>query len=265
MGHSHPTPHPQAVEGRPGLPPAHRMRLSAAIVLDRLAANPGGFKAGDSSPSAEILAPVWEYLKSQNLALEADGVYQLTPKGQTAHQQISRMRESYLTHFDIFALVNLEEGMFGSLEDVSQEGELDEDWVDLRVAVAEFKGVDPYTLVFCAMLSDPDFFAGDEWMEDLPADSFFYQELEAIVQSQLAAWELGIEPATDEKEESGEENMTGEEVLEFVIGQGAQINRERAADLPEGGTPPLVPPGEALLKYINDPKYVEPLWKEPWW
>ena len=152
----------------------------------------------------------------------------------------------------------------------------------LRVAVAGYKGVDPYRIVFLAMLSDEAFFQDREWKFDLALGSNFFTELGEIVSSQITIEELGYQT------EQGE-GVSGEAVIEDVILQGANVNRERwererAAQqtLPmdqddEGEGSPGEPddreemvympydPWQPMAMYAGSALFVEAMWLSAFW
>ena len=87
-----------------------------------------------------------------------------------------------------------------------------------RVAVAEHKGVDPYRVVFLAMLSAEAFFENPEWRFDLAVGSLC-DELETTVQDQISVEELGYE---DDKGA-----VSGEDVIADIIERGSALAQER--------------------------------------
>ena len=85
--------------------------------------------------------------------------------------------------------------------------------------MAEHKGIDPYRVVFLAMLSDESFFASKDWYFDLAMGTLF-DKLESITKEQIRIDELSYD------DEDGNEVM-GEEVVADVIEQGSQLAQER--------------------------------------
>ena len=134
--------------------------------------------------------------------------------------------------------------------------------------------VDPYRIVFLAMLSDEAFFGGREWKFDLALGSSLYQEMEDIVTSQITLPELAYET------ESGE-RIAAEAVVEDLILQGARANREFGArernwqqTLQDEGEPDSDNGGEivgaydplaAMSFYCDRAQYVEAMWLEDLW
>ncbi|MEZ7973398.1 MAG: hypothetical protein QMC48_00005, partial [SAR324 cluster bacterium] len=82
---------------------------------------------------------------------------------------------------------------------------------DLRVAVAEYKGIDPYRVVFLALMSTDNFYENPDWKFDLSLGTLF-DEMEQIVQDQLCVEDLSY------KDE--EEQVSGEDVIRDIIEQG---------------------------------------------
>ena len=77
-----------------------------------------------------------------------DDYYITNDKGLEIYQKFTEQQESYVSHFDIYAYVDLQEGVFADPQSDLLEGGR---WSDLRVAVAEYKGIDPYRVVFLSM------------------------------------------------------------------------------------------------------------------
>lgn len=207
---------------RKALTQDQKIKMAATILMDRLANDPKAFHASlIKDPNDHLLEPLFKHLTQQDLVkVGDDDFYALTPKGQEAYKKLVAQRQSYLAHFEIFSMVDLGEGVFADEDDVEYNLSLDDRWSDLRVAVAEHKGIDPYQMVFLAMLADEAFFASPDWKANLGVDSDFFKELEEIVHTQITVEELGY--TTEEGEE-----ISGKAVIEDVILQGAHINRER--------------------------------------
>ncbi len=147
--------------------------------------------------------------------LGEDDFFQTAEKGLEVYNHLLKQQESYLQHFEVYAYVDLQEGVFADPHNDLLEGDR---WYDLRVAAAEFKGIDPYRVVFLAMLAEGVFYENPEWKFDLGMGVLF-KDMESLVQEQLAVEELGYE------DEEGE--VTGEEVIADVIEQGSRIMHDR--------------------------------------
>ena len=251
-------------------------QFSALLLLDRLVIQPGAYHAGLLNDDDALLEENFRYLLAENLAqIGSDDFYQLAPAGRQAYQRMLQQQQSYLIQFDIFAGVDLAEGTFA---DPEKDYAGDPRWADLRVAVAEYKGIDPYRVVFLGLLAEGSFFNRAHWQFDLALGSNFYTEIEEIVASQISAEELGYESEEGER-------VSGEAVLEDVILQGAKqvardMEKERSMqsslfeEAPEGGengetggNSPFVSynPWPMLASYAYSAAFVDPLWLEPYW
>ena len=62
--------------------------------------------------------------------------YLPTSKGKEVYQNLVEQLEAYVMHFDVFAYVDLEEGIFGDPKTDLLEGD---HWSDLRVAYTCYK------------------------------------------------------------------------------------------------------------------------------
>ena len=273
---------------RPPLDDAQRQVFAALILLDRVVALPAAFHAALMEDRDDVfLEPVFRILQREDLVeVGEDDRFRATEKGLRAYAGLLERRQSYLAHFEIFARVNLAEGSFAEPDEPYE----DPRFSDLRVAVAEYKGIDPYRVVFLAMLSDEAFFRERDWKFDLALGSTFFREMEEIVSSQITMGGLGYDTEEGER-------ISGEDVLEDVILQGARWNRkfwarerERGgqqsllAGLPDAEPEPPAPGGDGgdggktpapagqpydplrtMAFYESSATYAEPIWFADFW
>ena len=164
----------------------------------------------------EGLESLLNFMESRGtLTVEEDNYYKATDKGHEVYQDLVKQLEAYVTHFEVYAYVDLEQGIFGDPETDLLEGDK---WSDLRVAVAEHKGIDPYRVVFLAMLSAETFYENPDWKFDLSMGTLF-QEMKQIVLEQLHLDDLGYS-------DSGGK-VSGEEVIRDIIEQGSELAAKR--------------------------------------
>ncbi len=160
----------------------------------------------------EGLESLLNFMESRGtLTVEEDNYYKATDKGHEVYQDLVKQLEAYVTHFEVYAYVDLEQGIFGDPETDLLEGDK---WSDLRVAVAEHKGIDPYRVVFLAMLSAETFYENPDWKFDLSMGTLF-QEMKQIVLEQLHVDDLGYSDS--------EGKVSGEEVIRDIIEQGSEL------------------------------------------
>ncbi|MBG55789.1 MAG: hypothetical protein CL935_01495 [Deltaproteobacteria bacterium] len=164
----------------------------------------------------EGLESLLNFMESRGtLTLDEENFYKVTDKGHKVYQDLVEQLEAYVTHFEVYAYVDLEQGIFGDPDTDLLEGEK---WLDLRVAVAEYKGIDPFRVVFLAMLSAETFYENPDWKFDLSMGTLF-QEVEQIVEEQLHVDDLSYEDS--------EGTFSGEEVIKNIIQQGAELVAKR--------------------------------------
>lgn len=157
--------------------------------------------------------------------IDEENNYSLTVNGLEKVENLLKRYEEYLSHFDVYCAVDTEEGYFAfdkifDLEDEDWEDFLaDERFVDLRIAVAWFKKINPADFVFLSFLKENRFDTGRSgWQFDL-LSGLLWEEVENIIDKAVDIEKLGY------TSEDGQE-ITGEMVLQDVITQGAKLNAE---------------------------------------
>ena len=164
----------------------------------------------------EGLESLLNFMESRDtLIVGEDNYYKVTDKGHEVYQDLVKQLEAYVSHFEVYAYVDLEQGIFGDPETDLLEGDK---WFDLRVAVAEYKGIEPYRVVFLAMLSAETFYENPDWKFDLSMDTLFL-EMEQIVQEQLHVDDLRYSDSEGE--------VSGEQVIQDIIQQGSELETKR--------------------------------------
>jgi len=164
----------------------------------------------------EGLESLLNFMESRGtLTVGEDNYYKATDKGHVVYQDLVKQLEAYVMHFEVYAYVDLEQGIFGDPETDLLEGDKTS---DLRVAVAEHKGIDPYRVVFLAMLSAETFYENPDWKFDLSMGTLF-QEIKQIVLEQLHVDDLGYG--------HNEDKVSGEEVIGDVIERGSELVAKR--------------------------------------
>ena len=244
---------------RKKLSPEQKQQFAALLVLDRLASKAARIHSAFMEKGEKHLEPHLDFLEDKGMVVrDEDYYYCPTEKGTILYQRLIQQRLSYVIHFDIYAYVDLGEGCFA---EKTKDFLGSDQWEDLRVAVAEFKGIDPYQMVFLAMMSDETFFETHDWKFDLAMGTLF-EEMEEIVLSQIREEELEYE------DEEG--LVLGREVLEDVIQQGAWLNQERyEAKIEDGENHPDgyygYDPRQTFGAYAGNALFIESIWHGPYW
>lgn len=154
--------------------------------------------------------------------------YTVTRKGELVWENWKARWWDFLTNYDVYAGVDLQEGSFAeedaNLEGVDDEGNLI--WEDLRVAVCLRKmqlaknegkktALNPFGITFLALLSQGRLEQSTEWQFDIAFDSIFWSEIENIVNSSVWPQELGYQ------------GVSWEEVIDDIIAQGMATAKQR--------------------------------------
>ncbi|MDX2471120.1 MAG: hypothetical protein QNL04_11150 [SAR324 cluster bacterium] len=170
------------------------------------------------------LEPLFIYMMSKDyIEIADDNLYHITPQGIEKLDNLKLRYEEYLSHFDIFSAVDLEEGTFA----FEKFFEMDEDewddyieqerFIDLRIAVAWFKKINPADFVFLNFLKEGFFDTNkDGWQFDL-LSGLTWEQVENVVDQAVQLEDLGF------KDDDGAW-ISGEVVIEDILTQGAKLN-----------------------------------------
>lgn len=215
------------------------------------------------------LEPILEFLmQKEYVTITSGDHYEPTPKGRELLDKFMARYTEFLKIFDIYCAVDLGEGCFAfadyyDMSDAEWNNFLnDERWEDLRVAVAEFKGMNPVEIVFMSFLKEGQFGnRGNGWQFDLLLGSI-WDEILDICNSALTADDLSYE------DDDG--FVSGEAVMEDVIAQGAELNHDlhkRGEEIErennehhsyDNNDEYVVE--EVVYESYYDPFYISPLW-----
>ena len=192
-----------------------KLEFAGLLIMHRIVSEGERIHSSFMESNDRLVEPYLDALEDKGLVqLGSEYYYEPTEKGKQFYQKLIDQRLAYAQHFRIYERVDLETGTFADPQTDFLE---DQRWADLRVAVAEYKGVDPYHMVFLAMLSDEHFFESHDWRFDLGMGNLF-EEMEKIVQEQISEDDLAYE------DEEG--FVSGHDVLQDVIHQGDQISKK---------------------------------------
>jgi hypothetical protein len=152
-------------------------------------------------------------LESKELLVVKGGQYIPTDKGREEIVNFYKKYYEFLKMFDIYCAVDLESGefAFSSINDDMSEDEWfafieEERFSDVRVAVADFKSLDPTEIVFMSFLNRRRFDCTlENWQNNLTSD-VIWKEIEEICNTAVTR-----------------EYLEGDGVLEDIIKQGTAI------------------------------------------
>ncbi len=203
------------------------------------------------------------------LSIEND-VYIPTALGREQLVNLYAKFYEYLKIYDIFSAVDLEKGEFAfSSSDLDMSDEQWADFIneerfsDVRVAVAEFKSLNPIEIVFMSFLSEDRFaIGGDRWEYALTGDAI-WSEIEDICNTAVSAEYLMEDNVLENVIREGTEIMLGiikmaQEIEEEEIEEDEYTEYIEYVEIVE------MPVYE--YEYFDpyyDPYYVSPIWLVP--
>lgn len=233
----------------------------------------------------EDLEPVLEWLlMKEYIEIRNQERYVPNEKGREVLKRFLARYTEYLKVFDIYCAVDLQTGEFAfasylDFEDnASWKNFLNDDrWDDIRLAVAEFKKLDPVEIVFMSFLNE-DRFGRDEtgWQFDLLLGNI-WDEILLICTTAIRWEELGYE------DEQG--SVSAEDVITDIIKQGSALmikllereeklrkeQPEESEDFDDDNgedhvVEKVVVEEQPINYYYSyyDPFYVSPLWLAVW-
>jgi hypothetical protein len=242
----------------------------------------------DSTHPSSFLQDILPALLTENYVEVEGDAYILTVAGQEELERMAEQYHSLVNHYDVFAHVDIDAGCFLEPGDdphaqVNIDGEVYPRFIDLRVAVMRFKGVEPFDMVFLNLLREQRIAAKDSWEFDMALGKALYDELETIVNTAYTVKDL-----TDLEKTNDHGEIPGSDILKDVIVAGNQ--RNQALAMAERATPrhdeparpqitvQVVEQAPLFVEYAYepyvyyedyyDPFYVEPAWRHygyrPW-
>src|ERR1035437_5263583 len=217
-----------------------------------------------------------KFMKEKGVLTIKDGEYIPTDKGREELVALYGKYYEYLKLYDIFCAVDLEQGEFAFASinnDMSDEAWGlfldDERFSDVRVAVADFKGLNPTEIVFMSFLNENAFdCTAEKWQDNLTSDGV-WKDIEEICNTDVS-----------------KEYLETDGVLEDVIRKGNEIAMKLIKEAEESIANPneneetttetVTETTEEVIEYVDvveepvypygywdpyyDPFYVSPIW-----
>ena len=157
--------------------------------------------------------------------LDKENYYVSTQKGSEKLENLKQRYDEYLAHFDLFCAVDLEQGEFAfekifELDDEQWDSFINQErFVDLRIAVAWFKKINPTDFVFLSFLKEGRFDTEHRnWQFDL-LSGLIWEQVEEIIATAIQVEDLSYQTQTGE-------TIYGEAVIEDIIRQGAKLSEK---------------------------------------
>lgn len=207
----------------------------------------------------ELLRPVFDELVRMELLAIDDEVYVMTDKGKIVVEQFLEREQNFNSLFGVYSAIDLETGEFaweGDLEDIRSDR-----WNDLRLAVAEAKGMDLVECSFFVFLAtDTVCIDEGQWQAKFVAPKT-WTEVEDYCNTAIMLKDLDIE--------EGDTKIPGAETIGHIIKFGAQINMADHKSLPVSESDidekfGLIGPKALDAKTLKNslkPSYVAPCWQ----
>lgn len=261
-----------------------KKQFAGIYVLEYMINKPQQFSIMLSGDDQD-LEPILEWLLVKDyVEIRANEDYVATEKGRTSLSKFMERYSDCLNVFDLFCAVDLEAGefAFSYYSEFDNEEEwrqfLSENrWDDLRIAVADYKKLDPVEIVFMSFINEGRFGRNQiGWQFDLLLGSVWDEILE-ICNTAIRWQNLGFE------DDDG--GVSAKAVIEDIIIQGAEIMidlHKNEEDLTPNyfndynGQGSVSANGEIVGKvrienqppeYYSsylDPRFVSPIWSSNW-
>ena len=174
----------------------------------------------------KVLEPILEFLfQRKYVKIKDDICYTISPIGQDTADLFQSRFEDFLRQYDVYCAVDIDEGEFAlaayhDFPDAEQWQEyLDQDrWVDLRIAVAEERGLDPVEVVFMSFVAEGRFGRDENgWDDDLILGSV-WSEIQTICTTAIKLNDLGYI-------DNGE-MISSQDVMADILAQGEKVRKE---------------------------------------
>ena len=196
---------------------------------------------------------------------EKGNSYIATDKGREALGKFMQRYSEYLKIYDVFCAVDLTEGTFAFSRfydfdtDDDWNAYLNQDnWEDVRIAVAEYKKVDPLEIVFMSFINEGRFdLTRYTWQMDI-SSGMIWEEMEKICNAALTVDQI---------------NQGDDTVMPDIIRQGAELTvsllqeeeaRNKEAGQSQGGPTPGQPGTTTTIteeNYAYPPSYYQPYYQ----
>lgn len=259
-----------------------RLAFVSLVLLNRIINFQHYFNVNDKEGDDFYLNTYLDHMHNKGMLEVQDNKYIPTDKGREELVKLYDKYDEYLKVFDIFCAVDLEKGefAFSSMYDESMDDEqwdaflADERFSDVRVAVCDFKGINPIEIVFLSFLREERFdFNQKGWQFNLTSAGI-WGEIENICNTAISVDYLNEDGVLEDVIRQGSEIAidlikTAEEIL-----AAEEENEEFDEEYEE-----TVTTTEEVVEYVDiveepyypydyyggyyDPFYVSPIWVVP--
>jgi len=198
--------------------------LTAVVILDSLTKNPQKYQLS-YPPEMQRLDNILTWMYTSDLIRidkQAGNTpcYAFTEKGQTLLDNFRQKFKEFIEFFDVFCLFDISslEFAFASYDALNVEDwhelKSQERFKDLRIAVAEFKNIDPIEIVFMNFLNSGRIDTESELWELSLLDGSYWTEILEICNTAFHWYELG------------NNDVEARANTEFMINKGNEVVRQ---------------------------------------
>jgi len=209
----------------------------------------------------QILEPLFIELMSKGYVQTSGVNYGITAKGKEVFDNFMQRYAEYLRVYDVFSFVDLEKGEFAfsryfdfDTDDAWDNFKSDQRFDDLRIAVAQFKKINPAEIVFMSYINENRFdTSATGWQMDLVSNNT-WSEVEEIVKTAIQSSDIALDALTDMIKQGSE----------LMISLMEEEARQKKDDEPDGGNQETeVYETVEYYEPYYDPWYVSPIWLVP--
>ena len=266
----------EAVRQKHTISKADRQKYASLLILAEMVDNRRYFNIlmdGEDSHIEHIFID----LNANGLVKVEGSQYVPTEKGHDALNKFMQCYFEFLKVYDLYAFVDLEAGEFAFetgydlVDDEYEESIDDERWSDVRIAVVEFKKLDPTEILFMSFINEGRFdLESKGWQMDIVAD-LIWDEIEHVANNSINAEEI---------------NAEYEDALENIVKEGTRVMLEtiQKIEAEEQEEEEQEEDGEEeyeVVTYVevieedyhdydyyylySDPYYCSPIFYDPYW
>jgi len=217
-----------------------------------------------------FLEPYFVDMMASNLVTIQNDRYVITEKGDEVAINLQDKYGEFLKFYDIFCAVDLNAGefAFSKIFDFETDDEwfayLNQDnWSDVRIAVCEFKKIDPIEIVFLSFLNEGRFDTDENknWQFDLVSD-LIWDEILEICNTAIPLDDLLVDDAIQDIIKQGTEIV----LANIKEENSRRLEEMRASATTEEYDEEVVIVEEEIVYYEEyyDPYYASPCWFWYW-
>ena len=191
--------------------------------------------------------------------------YKVDTKGQDFVDNFFAKYKEYLKFYDIFCAVDLTAGefAFSKYYDFDTDAEwktyLNQDnWDDVRLAVCEFKKIDPIEIVFLSFLNEGRIDTSKNWQFDLVSD-LIWDEILAVCETAIPLQDLLVNDAIQDIIKQGSSIMM-DILKEENKRKLEELNNSVSSEEYNEEVTYVTEEVEYYEPYLYDPYYVSPCW-----